>query len=143
MKIMEYKRFGDSYVIRFDRGDEIVSSLLDFCSKESVKLASVEGIGASDHVVIGLYNVEKKQYHKVEFNQAMEITSLLGNISVMNDKPYLHLHINLCDENMKVIGGHLNECRISATGEIIVRLIDGIVDRRLDSEVTGLNLFKF
>ena len=72
----------------------------------------------------------------------MEITSLLGNITTMNGETYLHLHINLCDENMNIKGGHLNECRISATGEIIVTKINGNVDRIKDNE-TGLNIFKF
>ena len=60
-----------------------------------------------------------------------------------NGETYLHLHINLCREDMSVIGGHLNECRISATCEMIVRKIEGTVERRLDEEVTGLNLFEF
>ena len=72
----------------------------------------------------------------------MEITSLLGTITEKEGEPYLHLHINLCREDMSVIGGHLNECRISATCEMVVRKLDGAVGRRLDSEV-GLNLFAF
>jgi len=44
---------------------------------------------------------------------------------------------------MHIIGGHLNECRIGATGEIIVRTIPGQVGRLLDEIVTGLNLFRF
>ena len=56
---------------------------------------------------------------------------------------YLHLHINLCNTEMQILGGHLNECRIGATGEIIVRTIPGQVGRLLDDKVTGLNLFQF
>ena len=44
---------------------------------------------------------------------------------------------------MQILGGHLNECRIGATGEIIVRTIPGQVGRLLDDKVTGLNLFQF
>ena len=44
---------------------------------------------------------------------------------------------------MQILGGHLNECRIGATGEIIVRTLPGKVERLLDEKVTGLNLFKF
>ena len=62
----------------------------------------------------------------------MEITSLLGSVSTKNGETYLHLHINLCWEDMSVIGGHLNECRISATCAMILRKIDGTVERRLD-----------
>ena len=103
----------------------------------------VEGIGAADHAVIGLYDVGQRQYHKTELNGPMEITSLLGNITQKDGAVYLHLHINLCNKEMQILGGHLNECRIGATGEIIVRTLPGNVDRLLDEKVTGLNLFRF
>ena len=140
---MEYCQFDDTYVLRLDRGEEILQSLAAFCRKEKIRLGSVEGLGASDHVMIGLYNVEEKQYHKQTFEGAMEITSLVGNISEKDGENYLHCHINLCREDMTVIGGHLNECRISATCELFVRKLDGVVERRLDADGTGLNLYRF
>lgn len=140
---MEYRRFQDTYVIRMDRGEEVAASLTAFCRQEGVKLASVEALGAADRVVIGLYDVAAKQYHRHTFEEAMEITSLLGSVSTKEGEPYLHLHINLCRADMSVIGGHLNECRISATCEMIVRVLDGTVERKLDEAVTGLNLYEF
>ena len=140
---MQYRNFDNTYVIRMDRGDEIISSLTALCEAENISLGSVEALGAADHAVIGLYDVEARQYHKLTFDEPMEITSLLGSVSTKEGKPYLHLHINLCREDMSVIGGHLNECRISATCEMIVRKIDGIVERKLDVKTTGLNLFEF
>lgn len=140
---MEYRSFGDTYIIRLDRGEEIISSLTAFCKAEQVTLGSVEALGAADHVIIGLYDVAARQYHKHTFNGPMEITSLTGNISTKDGEIYLHLHINLCREDMSVIGGHLNECRISATCEMFVRKLSGTVERKLDTETTGLNLYKF
>ena len=140
---MEYRRFDDTYVIRMDLGEEILSSLTEFCRNEQVALGSVEALGAADHVVIGLYDVGQQQYHKHTFDGPMEITSLVGSISTKEGEPYLHLHINLCREDMSVIGGHLNECRISATCEMFVRKLDGVVERKLDEAVTGLNLYEF
>ena len=40
-------------------------------------------------------------------------------------------------------GEEVNECRIGATGEVVVRTLPGTVERLLDEKVTGLNLFKF
>ena len=140
---MDYRKFSDTYVIRMDRGEEILSSLTELCRKEQIRLGSVSALGAADHVVIGLYDVGARQYHRHSFDEPMEITSLVGSISTKEGEPYLHLHINLCREDMSVIGGHLNECRISATCEMIVRQLDGIVERKLDEAVTGLNLYEF
>ena len=139
---MEYRRFGDTYVLRLDRGEEVVAALTQFCRDEDVALGSVEGLGAADHVQIGLYDVKEKVYHKTAFDEPMEITSLLGNISRKDGEVYLHLHINLGRADISVIGGHLNECRISATGELFVRRLEGAAERRADPD-TGLNLYRF
>jgi len=139
---MEYRLFGGTWVLRLDRGEEVISSLEAFCRAEKINLASVEGLGASDHAVIGLYDVSEKVYHKTTFAEPMEITSLLGNVSQKDGEVYLHLHITLGRADSSVIGGHLNECRISATCELFVRPLPGTVERRLDGE-TGLNLYRF
>ncbi len=140
---MDFRRFGEDYVVRLDRGEEVVSCLSDLCEKENIRLGAVTGLGAADRVVIGLYDVSSRVYHKTTLEGPMEITALVGNISRKDGAPYLHLHINVCDEQMRVFGGHLNECRISATAEISVRVIAGEVGRRMDDDVTGLNLYRF
>ena len=140
---MDYRKFGNTYVIRMDRGEEVVRTLTDFCQKEDVTLGSVDALGASDHAVIGLYDVETREFHKKTFDEPLEISSLHGNISTMNDEIYLHLHINLARGDLSVIGGHLAECRLSATCEMFVRKLEGRVERRHDNEVTGLNLYYF
>ena len=113
---MEYMKFDDAYVVRLDRGEEIVESLTKICDRGKDHTGNDRGYrAAADHAVIGLYNVGEQVYHKTELNGPMEITALTGNVSMMDGKTYLHIHINLCDEKMNVKGGHLNECRISAT----------------------------
>ncbi|MDY4975875.1 MAG: PPC domain-containing DNA-binding protein [Clostridia bacterium] len=139
---MKYCKSGSHYVVRIDRGEEVMEQLTKFCRQENILSAGVYGIGAADRVVIGLYSVANRQYHKTELTGEMEITSLVGNISQKDQKPYLHLHINVCNQEMKILGGHLNECRISATCELIVTPGEGGIGRELDSQ-TGLNLYQF
>ena len=140
---MEYRKFDNTFVVRINRGEEVIAKLTELCKKEGIKAASVEAIGAADHVVIGLYDVEKREYHKHIVDEPMEITSLLGNVTTKNGETYIHLHINVCREDMTVLGGHLNECRISATCEMFVKTVDGVIERRVDEKETGLNLFEF
>ena len=42
---MDYRKIGDNYYIRMDRGDEIISNLLEICEKESIPSAVFSGIG--------------------------------------------------------------------------------------------------
>ena len=99
---MEFQKFADTFVVRLDKGEEIIASLQALCEKEKIALGSVEGIGAADHAVIGLYDVGQREYHKTELNGPMEITSLLGSITQKDGAVYLHLHINLCNKEMQI-----------------------------------------
>ena len=139
---MEYKRFGDTYVVRIDRGEEILASLTALCRQEDIRLASVDALGAVDHAVVSVYDVPTKTFYRKEFNEAMEISSLCGTVSRKDGEVYIHLHATLCDKNLAAHGGHANELRVSATCEMVVRTLPGEVGRRLDDGI-GLNLFSF
>ena len=139
---MEYERFGDTFAVRLDRGDEVLECLTRLCEREEVLLASVEGIGASRRAVVGLYDVDEHAFRGTELNGPMEITSLLGNVTRRDGKVYLHLHATLCDPDKHTFGGHLSECVIGATAELFVRVLPGEVKRRFDEDL-GLNVFLF
>ncbi len=139
---MEYTKCGNTYVVRMDKGDELVESLLGFAKKENIKFAAVSGIGATNDVDFGCFNTKIKQYKGINMKGDFEITSLVGNINTMNGESYIHLHINIADENGNIHGGHLKRANISVTGEIVITAIDAVIDRRFDGEV-GTNLLTF
>lgn len=139
---MEYRKFGDKYVIRMDRGEEIVATLMDFCRDRQIKLGKVSAIGAVNKVTIGLFKTAEKKYYSSELTGDFEITGLNGNISTMKGEPYLHLHISIADAKHNTYGGHLNSAVVSATCEMIVDVLEGAVDREFSEEI-GLNLIKF
>ena len=139
---MDAKRFKNKYIIRIDKGEEIVDTLTKFCKKEKIKLGSITGLGATNKVKIGLFETKTKEYHAKEFTGDYEIAPLYGNITTMNDEVYIHIHINISDKDHKSYGGHLNYAYVSATFEGIIEVIDGEVDRRFSEEI-GLNLLKF
>jgi predicted DNA-binding protein with PD1-like motif len=139
---MEYRRDGNSIILKLSRGEEIVSSILGVAMKENIRTGFVSGIGATDEAVVGIYDVNTKVYTKIELSKPMEILSLLGNISVKDGENYTHLHITLASID-NVYGGHLTKAIISGTAEIFINIIDNIsVERNFDNS-TGLNLMKF
>ena len=139
---MEYKKFNNKYIVRIDKGEEIIEKLTELCEKENIKLGTIHGLGATNKVKIGLFKTESKKYKDRELTGDYEITPLYGNISTMEGKPYLHCHINLSDEKHNSFGGHLNCAIVSATFEAVVEKIDGQLERKFNEEV-GLNLYKF
>lgn len=139
---MEYSKFGNDFVVRLNRGEEVIAKLKELCKEENIKLAEITGLGASNLVEIGIFNPGTKEYSTKTFEGMFEITSLVGNVTRKDGEVYLHIHINFGDENGIVRGGHLVQAKISATSEIIVRKIDGEVGRKLSDEI-GLNLLSF
>jgi len=139
---MEFRKFGNKYVVRLDRPEEVVSTLKRFCQEQGITLGWIMGIGAVNKVKVGLFETTSKQYIAEVFEGNYEITSLLGNVSTLNGEVYLHFHVNLSDKNHRAFGGHLNEAYISATGEFLIEAMEGKVEREFSEEV-GLNLYKF
>lgn len=139
---MDYRRFGDTLVIRMDPEEEILATLKTIALKENIKLASVQALGAVSSFRAGVYDLARHEYHVNRFEGAYEIVSLTGSINTMNGEYYSHLHIAAGDEKGSVAGGHLNEAIVSATCEMFVTIIDGTVDR-IKSPDTGINVFRF
>lgn len=137
---MHYKKTGSTFILRIDRGEEIVSALKNFCTSQKIALGTVQGIGAASNVVIGLFETATKEYHTTTLSGDHEITSLLGNITTMDGAPYLHLHVTLTDATFLAFGGHLTSAVVSGTCELFIQTIDGTLERRFDSEI-GLNVF--
>jgi len=136
---MEYKKIDNHYIVRIDKDEEAVSKIKELCSKENIKCGYISAIGAAKKVEIGLFNTNTKEY-KTNVKEGMfEITSLIGNISLMDNNVYTHLHINFSDEATNVYGGHLVSVIVSATMEAIITVIDGEVTRAFNEEI-GLNL---
>jgi hypothetical protein len=139
---MQYRQSGNTYLVRFDRGEEIVEKLKKLCEDEQIRLGRVEAIGAADEAVIGVYDLARKEYHTETIREFAEITGLNGNITAMDGKPYIHLHATLADQHHQVRGGHVIGMRVGATCEMFVTVFDGAVDRRKDEEL-GINLWSF
>ena len=136
---MKLKKFGNKWVVRIDKGEEIVETLKQLCKKNKIKLGSVSGVGGIERVTVGSFKAKTKEYFSQELIGDYEITNLIGNISTMKGKIYLHLHITISDSNNNAFGGHLNSAIISTTGEIIIEEIEGEIEREFNEEVK-LNL---
>ncbi len=127
------------WIIRLEKGEEIVQTLKKFCSQQHLTGGQFNGIGAVGSVTVGLFEMENKQYHSLELVGDYEITSLMGNLSTMKGEAYLHLHVTISDKNHRVFGGHLNQAVVSATAEIILEEFPDLGERYFDDEA-GLNL---
>lgn len=140
---MEYRKFGSTYILRIDRGEEILESITKLCQAEEIRLGSIGGIGAVGEVTLGVFNREKLSYESTTYTGDYEIASLSGTVTTKEGKPYLHIHMAAANAvKGECYGGHLNHAIVSLTGEFVIQQLDGTVEREYSQEV-GLNLFKF
>ena len=139
---MDYRKFGTTYVMRLDPGDEIGEKVLWLAAVEQIKLATVTGLGAVDNVTLGIFSPDTKQFKANMFHADFEIVSLTGTITTQRGRPYAHLHMAVSDLAARCFGGHLNRGVVSASAEIIIQVLPGEIDRQPDPKI-GLNLMHF
>lgn len=133
---MKEKQLNNGYILKLEKGEEILDSLTKFCADNDIRSGSITGIGGADNVVLKYYNLEKTDYDSRTFSgKNYEILSLNGNISQVDSKPFLHIHATIGDSDYKVFGGHLGSAKIGITCEIIIHTYDETVGRKLDENL--------
>jgi uncharacterized protein len=138
---MNFRRVGTCYILRLEKGEEFIGAVTDFLKKYGITAGSISAIGATNDVIIGYFDVEKKEYHKKRLKGDYEILHIAGNTSMVGVDPLVHAHITLGDENYQVMGGHLFSALISVTCEVYIQVMDSRIERTIDEE-TGLKLLR-
>ena len=82
---MEYKKIGETYYVRMDRGDEIISNLLDICRKESIPSAIFSGIGGCSSAELQVFIPETGSFETEQLDGMLELVSLNGNVVSADD----------------------------------------------------------
>ncbi|MGA1869320.1 MAG: PPC domain-containing DNA-binding protein [bacterium] len=122
-------------------GCDLLEEITNICSAYDIRLGRVEGLGAVQKARLGFYNQRNREYQFRIFDQPLEITKLIGNISMKDNTPIVHAHITLAAEDSKAYGGHLAPGTIIFACEFIVQALEGPDFVRGFDEETGLPLW--
>ena len=168
---MEYRKIGDNYYIRMDRGDEIVSNLLEICEKESIPSAVFSGIGGCQSAELQVFIPETDSFETERLEGMLELVSLNGNVVRDDDGKLFHhthalfsfkggtrdvdnivggyqdgqhgLRATLLPSGGRMAGGHLKATTVLYTAEIELRpTVGGAIGRKFDPE-TGTGFWEF
>jgi len=138
---MKFLKLNDhSFLIKIEFKESLIQSLKDFAQKNNINFAVFYGIGSLNWANIAFYDLKNKKYLSKRFNESLEIISMLGNVSTMNESKVIHAHVCLGRRDYSTIGGHLEEGEVISC-EIIMKTYDIALKREKD-KITGLNLFK-
>jgi predicted DNA-binding protein with PD1-like motif len=123
-----------TYVLIFAKNDEVMSGLAEFAHKYHVTSAHYQAIGDALSAKIGVYDYRRKQFKVIPITEPCEVTSLTGDIAVLNGQPAPHSHLNLAAADGSVRGGHLLELIIGPTLELFVTVEPTALYKRHNEE---------
>ena len=132
-----------TYVAVFEPGEEIVEGLTSCARDAELDAAHVTAIGAVSSATVGWFDLDRRDYRPLSFDEQLEILSLVGDITGPpldgGDDPVVHLHAVFGRIDGAAIGGHLLEGVVRPTLEVVVTETPAGLRRRHDP-ATGLAL---
>ncbi|MFO7926303.1 MAG: PPC domain-containing DNA-binding protein [Halobacteriota archaeon] len=138
---MDYQRVEDGreYVARLEHGEDWRGQIESFAETEGIDAAFFYGLGAVSDATVLFYDQDDKEYYAERFDEPLEVTTALGNISHLGDGRFAHTHATLSRPDGSMVGGHLDSATVFA-GEMYVREFGAHLERERD-EVTDLDLW--
>jgi predicted DNA-binding protein with PD1-like motif len=140
---MRYARSSkNAFLVRLDSGDDVVESLEEFADTEGIQSASFQGLGSLQRARIGHFDFQTThEYEFHEYQEDLEVLSAIGNITLLNGRPIVHLHLSLSRRDCSEIGGHADKGCIANLLEIQLTKLDTQFHRKRDAEL-GLNIIE-
>lgn len=136
---MESSSNSQTNILVFEKEEEIVSGIKEYCRTNNIYGGWLSGLGAVSRAELAFYDLDSKEYIQKEVNEKMEIASLIGNVATFEKDVATHIHVVLSDKNMKPVAGHLISAIVAATCEIRLELFDQPLKRKYNNRI-GLNL---
>ena len=143
---MEYRFFDKVGYVRMDRGDEIISGLLELCGKEGIESAIFSGIGGCSGAEIQMFIPETGSFETQLLTGMLELVSLTGSITADDEGNrchHTHAVFSYKDNGEhRIIGGHVKSVTVLYTAEIELRPVTGGVIKRMKDPETGTGFWK-
>ena len=136
---MTFEKVETGYIVRIMRDEDVFEVLPRFCKEKNISSAWLSGLGAVKHATCGYYDLDKKEYVLTEYNNLIELISMVGNVAIHQGEPVLHVHATFSDHSNHAFGGHVTSLRAGVTIE--VHLVDHkMVTEREHDSFSHLNL---
>jgi uncharacterized protein len=126
-------------ILRIDHGEDVLEEIRAYCDEQELSAATFTGIGAAKSVTLSWYDVTRKVYEDKIIEGQWEIVGLSGNVSLKNERAFVHAHGIFSDQSMIPQAGHIKKLIVGPTCEVALTVIEGSMERTHD-ERTGLFL---
>lgn len=132
---MEYAKTENTYIIKIEKGEEVIDILTSLCVREGIVNAEFRGIGAVEHLSCGYYALDEKKYYFTEYSQLLEVASLTGNVALKEGKPFVHVHGVFTDTANTAFGGHVASATAGVVVEIFLHAYPTTIERTYDEKI--------
>jgi uncharacterized protein len=132
---------GRAFVGRLATGSDLVAEIERYCLEQSITAAQVTVIGAVRRARYAYYEQEEHRYLELETDAHHEIVGFVGNVSLKDDRPFLHAHATFADATGATVGGHLLRGIEVFAAEVMIRELGDVALVRQHDEETGLALW--
>jgi uncharacterized protein len=133
---------GAAAMARLPMGSDLLEGLTQTVNGMGMRAGTVQVIGAVSGLVLGYYHQDRKEYETLDLPGHWEIASGLGNVSIRDGAPFVHVHIVASGADGRAVGGHLMPGTIVFAAEAYLRALDGDAPIRTPDEATGLALWE-
>jgi predicted DNA-binding protein with PD1-like motif len=119
MKTIE---LSNGWLLRLDAGDEFLESLRLFASSNNVKFAAImSGVGMIERARMGFFCIPKNDYDTFNLeNGPYDLSNVSGNISLLENQIWPHVHIVTNKNGGETCSGHVLEAICHITAEIFI-----------------------
>ncbi len=122
-------------------GTRIPEGILTAAAEDKVTTALLAGIGGVREVKLAYYDQKEKKYQEKTFHGQMELTSLVGNVTMKDGAPFLHAHGTFARRDYSVIGGHVVSAVVSPLLEFVLTPTENTAVREFN-ESLGLYVIR-
>ena len=113
---------GDDFVLRLDKGDDLMSSLIEFAvANNSPANVITSGLGGLDQLTLGEFQTDIGEFKLEPYEGFFEILNITGNVFEFDGAPKPHIHMIVRAENGKLLGGHVLSARVLIPIEMVIR----------------------
>lgn len=139
---MDYRTVESSreFVARMDHGVDWRAQIEAFAEEEGINAAFFYGLGAVQDAELLFYDQDEEEYRPIAFDEPLEVTACVGNVSQLEGEQFAHTHMTLSDSDGQTVAGHLDRATTYA-GELYIRAFDTELIRQRDG-TTDLDLWE-
>ncbi len=120
MKVEQTGPGGHIFMVHFGQDDEILSGLTELAEQHHITSAYISGLGGLSTGLLGWGDPANGAFRKIPVDKKAELVSAVGNISMRDGKPYVHIHAVVAFSDGSTKGGHMIEANVAPIAEITV-----------------------